>query len=196
MHINLYNRIFENSRIYNLATTIFSFNNKRIRRYLPGLIKVKPTDSLLDVGCGTGKYDIFSCKYTGIDPNRDYINYAKKHHKGTYIEMDGIDLKFPDNTFDFVTNISTLHHVPDNITEKMIVEMKRVCKKGGQVFIVDIVYPRNFLGYLFFKLDRGNYQKTFEELENFLSKHDFKTVTSDVGKTMHYRWCAFSYKKN
>lgn len=186
---------FENPRIYNLVTTIFSFNNKRLKKYLPELLKVKDSDYLLDIGCGTGKYAIFSCRYIGIDPNKDYIDYAKKHHLGTFLKMDGTDLKFPDQTFDFVINISTLHHVSDETTIKMIDAMKRVCKKDGYIYIVDVVYPKNLLGYLLFKFDRGRYRRRFEELKNLLSRYNFEAVTDDVGKTFPYQWAVFSYKK-
>lgn len=194
--MSFYN-FFENPKIYNLITTIFSFDNKRLKKYLPELLKVKDSDYLLDIGCGTGKYAIFSCNYVGIDPNEDYINYAKEHHLGTFLKMDGTDLKFADNTFDFVINISTMHHVSDEIVDKMINAMKRVCKKDGFIYVVDAVYPRkiNFLGYLLFKLDRGRYQRTFEELKNFLSKYNFEVITDNIGKTFPYQWAVFSYKK-
>ena len=159
------------------------------------MIKVKSSDCILDVGCGTGKYAIFSCKYFGIDSNEDYINYAKKYHQGTFLKMDGTDLKFSDNTFDFVVNISTLHHVSDNVTKKMIVEMKRVCKKDGYIYIVDAVYPKNLLGYILFKLDRGRYRRKFKELKNLVLKDNFQVKIDDIGKTFPYQWSVFSFRK-
>lgn len=188
-------KFFENPKVYNFITTVFSFNNKRLRRYLPELIKVNKDTHLLDVGCGTGKYAIFSCRYIGIDPNKDYIDYAKKHHQGTFLEMDGTDLKFSDNTFDFVINISILHHVSDETTIKMIDEMRRACKKDGYIYVIDAVYPKNLLGYLLFRFDRGHYRRTFEELKNLLLNYDFRVITDDVGKTFPYQWAVFSYKK-
>lgn len=188
-------KFFENPRIYNLITNIFSFNNQRLKKYLPELIKIKSSDCILDVGCGTGKYAIFPCKYFGIDSNEDYINYAKKNHKGTFLKMDGRDLKFPDNTFDIVINISTMHHISNEIAEKMIREMKRVCKKNGYVYIVDAVYPKNLLGYILFKLDRGHYRRKFKELKNLVLKDNFQVVTDNIGKTFPYQWSVFSYKK-
>jgi len=190
-------KFFENPRIYNLITKIISFNNKRLKQYLSELIKAKEDDYLLDVGCGTGKYAIFSCKYFGIDLNKDYINYAKKHHQGTFLEMDGTDLKFSDNTFEFVINVSTLHHVSDETTTKMVDEMKRMCKKDGYIYVIEVVYPKkiNLLGYFLFKFDRGRYRRRFEELRNLLSKYNFEVITDNVGKTFPYRWVVFSYKK-
>ena len=187
--------LLEKPQFYDLNRKIFSFNNKTLLGYVDRLVNAKKGDKILDVGCGIGRYAIFPCEYIGIDPNEDYINYAKKHHQGTFLKMDGADLKFPDNTFDFVVNISTLHHVSDDVTRRMIIEMKRVCKKNGYIYIVDIVYPKNLLGYIFFKLDRGNFQKKFKELKNLLLKDNFQVVTGDIGKTFPYQWSVFSYKK-
>lgn len=195
MFIMGFYRVFENPKVYNLVTKIISFNNQGLKKYLPKLIKVDKSDCILDVGCGTGKYAIFPCKYFGIDPNEDYINYAKEHHQGTFLKMDGMDLKFSDNTFDFVVNISTLHHISDDATKRMVVEMKRVCKKGGCVYIIDAVYPKNLLGYILFKLDRGHYRRKFKELKNLVLKDNFQVKTDDIGKTFPYQWSVFSYKK-
>lgn len=195
--IKWFYKILENPKIFDLSTKVFSFNNKRIEKYLPELIKVKPDDLILDVGCGTGRYAVFPCKYFGVDPSDDYINYAKENHRGIFLKMDGTDLKFPDNMFDFVINVSVLHHVSDGLVQKMITEMKRVCKKDGQIFTIEAVYGNkiNFLWYLAFKLDRGKNQRTFGQLENLLSKHNFKVITDNLGKTFISRWAVFSYKK-
>ena len=192
-------KAFENPKIYNFIANSGVLFNKRVKKYLPELIKVKPGGRILDVGCGTGRYaDVFPCKYFGVDPSEDYIKYAKNHHQGNFLKMNGADLKFPDNTFDFVINISVLHHMPDSLVERTIAEMKRVCKKNGQIFIIDVVYPKkiNFLGYLLLKFDRGKCQRTFGELENLLSRHCFRVVADDLGKTFPCRWSVFSYIKD
>ena len=51
------------------------------------------------------------------------------------MEMNASDLKFPDNTFDYVMAFHVVTVVPDPI--QMIAEAKRVCKPGGRIVIVN-----------------------------------------------------------
>lgn len=152
---------------------------------------------MLDVGCGTGRYAIFGENYIGVDPSPAYIDYAKANCPGKFILMDGADLKFKDNSFDAVANISVFHHIPDELCDKIIKEMARVCRPGGRVYITDIVYSSkyNILGNLLFRLDRGNYQRSFKELSELICKHNFELVSDDIGGTYPYRWAIFCYKK-
>lgn len=189
--------IFENPKIYDLNAKIFSFNNKKLRRYLPELINLKADEKILDVGCGTGRYAIFGENYTGVDPSRSYIDYAKANCQGKFILMDGANLEFPDNSFEVVINISIFHHIPDEICHKIIDEMIRVCCPGGRVYITDIVYPPklNILGNLLFRLDRGDYQRSFKDFADLIYQHKFELISDDIGGTFPYRWAIFSYKK-
>jgi len=189
--------IFENPRIYDLNAKIFSFNNKKLRRYLPELIKLKDNETMLDVGCGTGRYAIFGDNYTGVDPSPAYINYARANCRGEFILMDGADLKFPDNSFDVVANISVFHHLSDGLCHKILEEMVRVLKPGGRAYLTDIVYPSkfNFLGNLLFRLDRGDYQRSFEKLAELTRQHGFTVISGDIGGTFPYRWAIFGRKK-
>jgi phosphatidylethanolamine/phosphatidyl-N-methylethanolamine N-methyltransferase len=51
------------------------------------------------------------------------------------MEMNALDLDFPDNTFDYVMAFHVVTVVPD--PERMIAEAKRVCKPGGRIVIVN-----------------------------------------------------------
>jgi phosphatidylethanolamine/phosphatidyl-N-methylethanolamine N-methyltransferase len=52
-----------------------------------------------------------------------------------FLEMDAMDLQFPDNSFDFVTSFHVVTVVPDPV--KMMREIHRVCKPGGTVAIIN-----------------------------------------------------------
>jgi len=88
-------------------------------------INLKKTDTLLDVGCGTGFYlDLFDCDVTGVDPSEKLLEqYSGKHQ---VILGSAEQLDFPDNYFDIVMSITAIHNFDD--IEAGLKEMKRVGK--------------------------------------------------------------------
>jgi phosphatidylethanolamine/phosphatidyl-N-methylethanolamine N-methyltransferase len=100
---------------------------------------------VLEVGVGTGlslpaygrHLDI-----VGIDLSPEMLEKARErvaverlgNVKGLH-EMDAGDLKFPDGTFDTVVAMYVMTVVPD--PEKVMRELSRVCRPGGQVLIVN-----------------------------------------------------------
>jgi phosphatidylethanolamine/phosphatidyl-N-methylethanolamine N-methyltransferase len=99
---------------------------------------------VLEVGAGTGtSFPAYPthCEVTGVDLAPDMLARARQkieengwsHLK--VIEMDALDLKFSDNTFDYVMAFHVVTVVPDPV--RMIAEAKRVCKPGGKIVIVN-----------------------------------------------------------
>ncbi len=95
---------------------------------------------LLDVGCGWGgplfEAYLKGAKCYGLEPNPERIMIAKLlfgYKKCTIKQGYGEKNPFKDNFFDIVVCNSVLEHV-DNI-EKTVVEMKRVTKKGGIIYL-------------------------------------------------------------
>lgn len=103
-----------------------------------------PGTRILDVGVGTGLtlplYPEF-CDVTGIDISSDMLNQARKKVEKqalanvTLFEMDACDLKFEDDTFDFVVATHILSVVPEPV--KVVNEMRRVTKADGKLVIVN-----------------------------------------------------------
>ena len=82
-------------------------------------------DKLLDVGCGNGSYlDLFDCDVTGVDPSEELINQYKGKHK--LMAGRAEKLVFPDNSFDVVISITSIHNFED--IEKGLREINKVCK--------------------------------------------------------------------
>jgi phosphatidylethanolamine/phosphatidyl-N-methylethanolamine N-methyltransferase len=105
----------------------------------------KTSGRVLEVGVGTGlslpsyKRDL---EIVGIDLSPDMLDKARgrvaeehlENVTGLY-EMDAGQLEFADNSFDTVVAMFVMTVVPD--PEKVMRELSRVCRPGGDVLIVN-----------------------------------------------------------
>jgi len=107
-------------------------------------LDIPPGAKVLEVGAGTGtSFPAYPthCQVTGIDLAPDMLVRAQRKIREngwthlTVIEMNALDLDFPDNSFDYVMAFHVVTVVPDPI--RMIAEAKRVCKPGGKIVIVN-----------------------------------------------------------
>lgn len=124
---------------------------------------------ILDLGCGDGSdAEIFINEYQldvyGIDI---YMHENIKKIKGLKFRKGGIyKIPFSDSVFDYVFLHDVLHHVDENRQREEkhlagLMELKRVCKKGGSIIIVEgnrynpLFYPHmvKMLGHEHFKQD-------------------------------------------
>jgi len=103
-----------------------------------------PSDKVLEIGIGTGlsfQYYPEETKVVGIDISPDMLKLAKKKIEKDkknlkYVtQMNGEQLSFPDNLFDKVVAMYVISVTQD--PEKLINEMKRVCKENGDIYIVN-----------------------------------------------------------
>ena len=100
---------------------------------------------VLEVGVGTGlSLPTYrrNLEIVGIDLSPEMLDKARErvasdrltHVTGLH-EMDAGELKFPDASFDTVVAMYVMTVVPD--PEKVMRELSRVCRPGGQVLIVN-----------------------------------------------------------
>jgi len=115
----------------------------RLERVIEDL-DIPPGARILEVGAGTGtSFPAYPthCEITGVDLAPDMLARARQkiqengwsHFK--VLEMDALDLQFPDNAFDYVMAFHVVTVVPDPV--RMIAEANRVCKPGGRIVIVN-----------------------------------------------------------
>lgn len=99
--------------------------------------------SCLDDGCGTGYGTYYLAKngvrlIVGIDLSSEAMKFAGKHYQAEnleFVQMDALDLKFEDNSFDAVISFDILEHINEKYQSKFIREITRVLKDGGAVYI-------------------------------------------------------------
>ena len=116
-------------------------------RYMPGrwapvakaMIEhygIRAGDKVLDIGCGKGflLYEISllvpGVEIYGIDISNYAIENAKEEIKDRLQVANATQLPFPDNHFDFVFSITTLHNSHNYDLDKALREMERVGKRN------------------------------------------------------------------
>ena len=112
----------------------------RVHRVITSVYKTPiPDIKMLDSGCDTSGKQVLHFsrlirgEMVGISPEDWFPDPAAQAYcqegKCTLIRMDGLDLKFPDETFDVVLSANVLEHVSD--PDRYLQELHRVLKKGG-----------------------------------------------------------------
>jgi len=99
--------------------------------------------NVLDVATGTGaNYEFFpsSCNITGIDLSEEMLQIAKtraeKLGKTVHLQpMNAEQIEYPPESFDTVASALSLCTIPDPI--RALQEMSRVCRKDGQILLLE-----------------------------------------------------------
>jgi len=116
------------------------------RRTAVEKLNCRPGDRVLEVGVGTGlSLSMYSSdvKVAGIDLSKDMLAKARKRveeenlsHVENLLEMDALEMSFPDNSFDKVIAMYVASVVPD--VAKLAEEIKQFVKTR----IAAYKYPR------------------------------------------------------
>ena len=105
---------------------LYSEEQQIKHRIIKENLKIKNSDFLLDVGCGTGLLD-FNCNVIGLDPSLDLLMQNNPlGHIENKIVARAENMPFKDNSFDKVISVTSMHNF-DSIG-KGIQEIKRVGK--------------------------------------------------------------------
>jgi len=123
---------------------------------------VNQNTTLLEVGCGSGRFLKYLCTraglLVGVDPSQAIFaadDLLGKNEKIMLAKASANDLPFDNESFDFVCSIGVLHHIPD--TFKALQACVNKVKKGGY-FYTYLYYNLDNRGFLFrsiYKLSNG-----------------------------------------
>ncbi|WP_156727712.1 methyltransferase domain-containing protein [Streptomyces apocyni] len=123
------------------------------------LSKVRAGQKVLDMGCGTGRFTVpmaeAGVQVTGLDISRAMLDVTEaklsaRGLSGDLYEGDMAHLPFEDNSFDVVTSMLALMHIPLEDREAVFAEVARVLRPGGRL----VIGVKNGLFEQFFKGDR------------------------------------------
>jgi phosphatidylethanolamine/phosphatidyl-N-methylethanolamine N-methyltransferase len=120
------------------------------RRQAVADLPIRPGDRVLEVGVGTGlSLPCYpeGCHVTGIDISEPMLEQARERVEELgrgqvdLQRMDARKLSFPDATFDFVLAPYVISVVPE--PDKVMAEIRRVCRPGGTVIVVNHFHSPN-----------------------------------------------------
>ncbi len=152
---------------------------------------------ILDVGCGDGNAARFFRKYfpkaeiIGIDISEEIVANATSRGitNAEFIVYDGANMPFPDNHFDLVFMVGTLHHVNFALHESLLKETCRVLAQGGVFYnfehnpynpvtrriVRDCVFDKDAVlltpGYLMTLTEKSGFKNALKRFTLFFPRH-------------------------
>ena len=104
------------------------------QRVLSRLLQFKPSDIVLDNGCGNGRFGVWNVDevalMVGSDPATLYADEALE--RIVLAQADSRRLPFADNSFDKSISVDVLEHFPIDVIDDYLRENTRVLKPGGR----------------------------------------------------------------
>ena len=181
-----------------LAWLLTRGRERAFRERLLDLAAVRSGQSVLDIGCGTGTLAIAATAHVGptgsvvgIDASPQMVaratrKAAKAGAPALFQLAVAERLPFPDTRFDVVLSTLMFHHLPRKTREHCAIEIRRVLKPGGRVFVVDFGRPQNRRGLLAHFHRHGHV--AVEDVEALLANLGFNTLrTGPVGlRDLHF----------
>lgn len=164
-------KLASNEKFYAIARESRDYLNKWL------LERISGDKTFLDYCCGDGGLVLFlaekGAKAAGMDISDVSIEIARKkarikglEDRVEFLVMDGENLKFKDNSFDFIVCNGVLHHLD---IEKAYSELSRVLKPKGEIICVEpLIYNPIFHLYRRFT----PHLRTEWETEHILRKKD------------------------
>ncbi len=105
----------------------------------------RPTDSLLELGCGPGYFSRSLARRVPegrailFDLQPEMLQHAARRTRGESVPLvagDALLLPFADKSFDIVFVSAVLGEIPDPVGA--LREMRRVLRGGGRLFVVEV----------------------------------------------------------
>jgi ubiquinone/menaquinone biosynthesis C-methylase UbiE len=120
---------------------------------------------VLDAGTGVGRWARWfaergAADITGIDLEPTRLAIARSYGDSiSYLQMPANHLAFADASFDIVSCVTVLQHVPDQVKREALAEFSRVLKPGGRAAIFEITGPDDAPHV--YPWDRSTWQREF-----------------------------------
>lgn len=156
-----------------------------VARRLVEHYSLPPNARILDVGAAKGflMYDFLQilpdAKVRGLDVSL-YARENAHADMGSLIDIGSAEsLPYPDNSFDLVISINTIHNLPLEKCKRALHEIERVGGRGHRFITVDAWRT---------DLERQRLLDWILTAETYMSVEDWKRLFGEVGYTGDYWW--------
>lgn len=143
--------VIHSAREYDLRLWLRTRGRERaFRERLVELARLRPGESVLDVGCATGSLALAAKRLVGtsgsvhgVEPSPAMVARARRKAARARLDVTfaigtAQALPFADETFDAVTCTLVLHQLGHDSWRPALAEMRRVLRAGGRLLLVDI----------------------------------------------------------
>ena len=175
---------FDGDRKFGYGGYYYDGRWKKVAEDIINFYNLKPKMKVLDVGCAKGflvKDLIQACpglEVYGLDVSEYAINNCEDLVKDRLYIANALDIPFPNDTFDCVLSINTIHNLSRNLVKVALTEMIRVSK--GNIFVQVDSYQNH------------EQKKLFEKWVLTAEFHDYPEkwieVFNEVGYKGDYFW--------
>ena len=146
--------------------------------------------SVIDLGCGTGAFGIYASKYFkkiyGIDASKAMLEQAigKTKRLGItnveYIHSGFLHYDHKEPKVDLVVTKAAFHHLPDFWKQVALLNMNKMLKIGGVLYIFDVVFRFEASEY---KTKINNWIESLSQKANLEFKKEIETHIKDEFST-------------
>lgn len=121
-------------------------------------IGLTPGDSVIDIGCGSGRLSTQlsqrfgdTINYCGVDVVPELLDYARSKADSAYrfCLTEGLAIPAPDDSADLVAAFSVFTHLKHRESLEYIRDAKRVLKPGGRLIFSFLELPRHRREFLY-----------------------------------------------
>lgn len=166
---------FSNIKFYSITKSSEEYQHAWLRE------RCKPGRKVIDFACGSGENGIYAAQQgadvVGIDISPEGVENANRNARQAGVGdrcvfrvMDGENMAFEDNAFDFGVEYGALHHVA---LERAMSELSRILKPGGAMICTEAM-KHNYFIHQYRK--RTPHLRTAWEVEHILGVDDLVTM--------------------
>lgn len=175
---------FDGPRLYGYGGYVYDGRWVKVAEHFRDHYNLPENAAILDIGCAKGfmlhdfKKVMPNCSVAGIDVSEYAIENAMEDVKPFLSIASGEKLPYPDDSFDLVISINSIHNLPIDKLSTALQEIERVSRKHS---FITLDAWRN-------DQERDNLRKWVLTAETMLHVDDWKKLFAKVGYTGDYYW--------